>query len=782
MTHSLNKLQTWKKKYINKEFFIKDEFFVSDSENNSDDEADYIKNDPVRKFQFDHNVSTCLTNKFPEMMLDDDGNECVQEDNDFAFAPGEGKVPKSILNDKDWDIKAWPSLHPDGKYGLHQERNTRLTDQKYFVQRIRNIDRRFEENPGYVFAAAAYIEKKRLQSNANISFSRGKKSIKDDGGTEYTLNDPFTVFDNLKNSPKYWQKFKYEMMAKLENLGPFQWFFTLSCADRRWDENFSSLLAGQDHIKLEYIVRTDGTSVTLVNFLEEGKEETMELHQYLQQKVDESEHELIRRNVLNSTRNFQHRVNSFVKEIILGDNNPMKIKNLSYKVEFQGRGAGHIHGVLWTRLSDFEEDSKHLKSAFRNLREGNQLTIDERDELANFVDKFITCSMNPDKLSQYGFDGKKLVELALEVQQHSHTRTCHKYDDTCRFHKPTFPMKKTTIFQSSQENKDDGDNREGENPEILKKIKELLDDKDVISRIMEKYNKLEESEEEYIRNRNERIDTLMKIAGTDYAKYTAAIKASVIHGHMILLERDIDEGYINAFNPEWLEAWGGNIDLQPCLDYFAVITYVTDYLTKDDTGLTAILREVIKKSGTEDQKEQMQSLIHTFLTHRQMGQAEAYFKIIPSLKMKFSTVRTVYLPTEKKELRSRFLLKVGEKEDTLDKIAFTVNGRDGIFIEKSDVIEKYIRRSGPKNEFAEFKETDTDCEALVCSQFAKMMETSKKSEIDEGNEIDEEQRDIDSDDIKFHYIMTPNTDENNPGTLLPNFMRLLPKYPGKITS
>ena len=45
---------------------------------------------------------------------------------------------------------------------------------------------------------------------------------------------------------------------------------------------------------------------------------------------------------------------------------------------------------------------------------------------------------------------------------------------------------------------------------------------------------------------------------------------------MILLEKDIDEGYINGFNPEWLEAWGGNMDLQPCLDYFAVITYITD--------------------------------------------------------------------------------------------------------------------------------------------------------------------------------------------------------------
>ena len=179
------------------------------------------------------------------MLLNDDGKE-VAEDDDFAFAPGEGKIPKNILMDNDWDIKAWPSLHPDGNCGLHQSRKVKLSDQKYFVQRIRNKDRRFEENPGYVFAAASYIEKKQLQSNANISFSRGKKTKNEEGGTEYTLNDPFTVFENMKNTPKYWQKYKYEMIAKLENLGPFQWFFTLSCADRRWDENFSSLLEDRD--------------------------------------------------------------------------------------------------------------------------------------------------------------------------------------------------------------------------------------------------------------------------------------------------------------------------------------------------------------------------------------------------------------------------------------------------------------------------------------------------------------------------------------------------------
>ena len=35
---------------------------------------------------------------------------------------------------------------------------------------------------------------------------------------------------------------KDELIAKLENLGPFHFFFTLSCADNRYEENFTSAL------------------------------------------------------------------------------------------------------------------------------------------------------------------------------------------------------------------------------------------------------------------------------------------------------------------------------------------------------------------------------------------------------------------------------------------------------------------------------------------------------------------------------------------------------------
>ena len=248
---------------------------------------------------------------------------------------------------------------------------------------------------------------------------------------------------------------------------------------------------------------------------------------------------------------------------------------------------------------------------------------------------------------------------------------------------------------------------------------------------MEKYNKDEESVEEYKKNRSARIDELLQLAGGTYDEYLKAIQSSVKAGLMILLERDIDEGYINAFNPEWLEAWEGNIDLQPCFDYFAVITYITDYLTKDDSGITAILQEVVKNSKSVDKKEQMQSLIHTFLTHRQMGQAEAYYKIIPNLKMKFSTVKTVFVPTDSKEYRSKFLMKVGEKTETHDKHIFSVSGRDGLFMEKPDLIDKYIRRPGPGNKYVEYQDKDPNSDKLVLSQYAKMMEASQRKKIDD---------------------------------------------------
>jgi hypothetical protein len=81
-----------------------------------------------------------------------------------------------------------------------------------------------------------------LQRNIKILGTRGKRVESNDGGITYELEDGYTVLDDVKNTPRYWQKAKYEMLSKLENLGAFQLFFMLSCADMPWKENFAAIL------------------------------------------------------------------------------------------------------------------------------------------------------------------------------------------------------------------------------------------------------------------------------------------------------------------------------------------------------------------------------------------------------------------------------------------------------------------------------------------------------------------------------------------------------------
>jgi hypothetical protein len=90
-------------------------------------ETEYLTKDTVRKYQLtDYNKSLCLSNMFPEMSAPDCNNSVI-------VAPGEGKVPKNILYDDDWDIKAFPHLNsPNGKYGLHHDREIKLNPQNYY--------------------------------------------------------------------------------------------------------------------------------------------------------------------------------------------------------------------------------------------------------------------------------------------------------------------------------------------------------------------------------------------------------------------------------------------------------------------------------------------------------------------------------------------------------------------------------------------------------------------------------------------------------------------------
>ena len=193
------------------------------------------------------------------------------------------------------------------------------------------------------------------------------------------------------------------------------------------------------------------------------------MKQFIKEGVEESLHELIRGNLLTSTRYFEHRVKNFKSKIVKGKNNPMSASYYTYKVELQDRGAAHIHGTLWVNLDDLEEmeqgvhgelkapakkqskDNKKqskdkkkgylygLKLAFRKLRKNEKLEPENKKVLAKFIHEFTTVSIHGNTV------GKYVAEIAQEVNKHHHTKTCRKHDTTCRFKYPRFPSPRTII-------------------------------------------------------------------------------------------------------------------------------------------------------------------------------------------------------------------------------------------------------------------------------------------------------------------------------------------------
>ena len=152
--------------------------------------------------------------------------------------------------------------------------------------------------------------------------------------------------------------------------------------------------------------------------------------------------------------------------IIMVGGNPMIVEYFSFKTEFQDRGAGHIHGVLWVKLHKIEklyrlpdkslvllsEDEKResrekytqpfkgIKSTFKKFRNGQDITDEEETSIINFVDQFTTVSLNPGEVRA------DLVEKVEKVNKHHHTTTC-KSQPKCRFRYPKFPIWKTVLVK-----------------------------------------------------------------------------------------------------------------------------------------------------------------------------------------------------------------------------------------------------------------------------------------------------------------------------------------------
>ena len=792
---------------------VSDELYVEDTEEKESgeeiEEKNYIENDPVQKYQFTgYNESFVMTHKYPET---------VAQQNQITIAPGEGQIPKNVLQDENWDLKAFPYLNNlDGSNGMNADREVKLTHQKFFLNRVFNKDKRFARSAPYLYAALAYLELKQINTNINLVGTRGKQ-VKEGNIKSYELEGGYQVLEGIRNTPKYWKTAKYEFLAKLDNLGPFQFFFTLSCADMRWPENYAAILMEEGHtVRIE--IQENKTYVWIIK--DDGSPE-QSLEDYMSENKKDSKSKMIQGNVITATRFFQHRIKNFIDKIMMGKRNPMNVKYYSYKVEFQARGAGHVHGTLWLDMNKVEmlhrseegglrnptskeknmwsitcdedtvvlnqcttnkEISDHisssqiplcgLKNVFRKLKANERLTHTDQCRLKTFIDEFTTVCTNEQTV------GTNVAKIAKEVNKHHHTKTCRKYNEDCRFDYPRCPTPHTIIAQPLS---DDYDAKERDviltkNKNIIEKVKDILvvDGKpnEINQKLLEGYDIETESPEEYKANREKRIKAMCKEAKVDYDEYIEALSKTRV-GVKIHQARDINEVFSNSYNVEWLEAWDGNLDIQVTLDYYQVITYIADYLNKM-SELIGVINAVLAKQETKNVKEEMRSVANQFLTHRQMGEAEAIFRLSPAMTLKKSNVKCQWISLGEKEDRASRWKKLTEEQlqKGLDGVA--LEEHEGFWYEQQDMLSKYRRRP--------------DILKDIClAQFSKIYQSySNKKAMEKLNEDEDEdpnENEVpvqeDEDDIEqiLKYIVTHQTDYEK--TKLPKIIPIQNPNPGE---
>ena len=113
-----------------------------------------------------------------------------------------------------------------------------------------------------------------------------------------------------------------------------------------------------------------------------------------------------------------------------------------------------------------------LKDILKKVHKSEEVTDKELETVAAFVDAFCTVSLHS------AIVGPIVAAIAQKCNQHSHTKTCRKYQTTCRFNMPKLPSNKTIIARPYKE---DENNLKAKHAEVIKKVKEVLKDKEAIS-------------------------------------------------------------------------------------------------------------------------------------------------------------------------------------------------------------------------------------------------------------------------------------------------------------
>ncbi|KAK3921567.1 LOW QUALITY PROTEIN: putative LRR receptor-like serine/threonine-protein kinase [Frankliniella fusca] len=241
------------------------------------------------------------------------------------------------FNSHGYIVQAFPVLFPFGFGDYLNVKNRQITARVYFQYLMQKIDRRFSKHKRFPYFALNSILRWEALSLGTVNMKKKPElkhpnieHLKDLVSESISIPKSTMVFSSsIRGSKSYWMSRTCELEAMVDRFNLPTLFFSLSAADHHWPRQFEILLGDSD--------------------------------------VDVDLTETRRRNLLVANADlcsdyFYETVSIFITEVLVPF---LKVLEYWFRFEWQMRGVGHVHGVLWVhdapKIVNFETISETEK-------------------------------------------------------------------------------------------------------------------------------------------------------------------------------------------------------------------------------------------------------------------------------------------------------------------------------------------------------------------------------------------------------------------------------------
>ena len=78
---------------------------------------------------------------------------------------------------------------------------------------------------------------------------------------------------------------------------------------------------------------------------------------------------------------------------------------------------------------------------------------------------------------------------------------------------------------------------------------------------------------------------------------------------MVFMKRKVRDIFINGYNKKIMRMFKANHDLQICIDQYSCAQYICGYLTKNESGMSKLLKAVDEETKNSAQIDKLNALV-----------------------------------------------------------------------------------------------------------------------------------------------------------------------------